>query len=68
MKFRFPKIFNLRLDPFERADYNSNRYWDWVVDNVPMMYEMQALVAGRIRGALQSSRRADSRHHSIWTR
>ena len=48
VKFRFPKIFNLRLDPFERADYNSNRYWDWVVDNVPMMYEMQALVAGQI--------------------
>lgn len=48
MKFRFPKIFNLRIDPLERADFNSNRYWDWVVDHVPMMYEMQALVAGQI--------------------
>jgi arylsulfatase len=48
VKLRFPKIYNLRLDPFERADFNSNRYWDWVVDHVPMMYQMQALVAGQI--------------------
>ncbi len=48
VKFRFPKIFNLRIDPFERADFNSNRYWDWVVDQAPMMYAMQALVAGQI--------------------
>ncbi len=26
---RVPKIFNLRLDPFERADVTSNTYWDW---------------------------------------
>jgi arylsulfatase len=29
---RTPKIFNLRRDPFERADENSNTYWDWVID------------------------------------
>jgi hypothetical protein len=49
VKLRFPNIYNLRLDPFERADYDSNRYWDWVVDHVPMMYEMQGLVAGQIK-------------------
>jgi arylsulfatase len=48
VKLRLPTIFNLRLDPFERADFNSNRYWDWVMDHVFMMYEMQALVAGQI--------------------
>jgi arylsulfatase A-like enzyme len=26
---RIPKIYNLRLDPFERADVTSNTYWDW---------------------------------------
>ena len=26
---RLPKLFNLRRDPFERADENSNTYWDW---------------------------------------
>jgi arylsulfatase A-like enzyme len=48
VKLRLPTIFNLRLDPFERADFNSNRYWDWVVNHIFMMYEMQALVAGQI--------------------
>jgi arylsulfatase len=27
---RLPKLFNLRTDPFERADVTSNTYWDWV--------------------------------------
>jgi len=49
VKLRLPTIFNLRLDPFERADFNSNRYWDWLVDHIFMMYEMQALVAGQIK-------------------
>ena len=48
MKLRIPKIYNLRRDPFERADFNSNVYWDWMVDHVFMMYAMQALVAGQI--------------------
>jgi hypothetical protein len=26
---RIPKIYNLRADPFERADITSNTYWDW---------------------------------------
>ena len=29
---RVPKLFNLRRDPFERADENSNTYWDWVIE------------------------------------
>ena len=48
VKLRVPKIFNLRRDPFERADFNSNVYWDWMVDHVFLMYEMQALVAAQI--------------------
>ena len=28
-----PKIFNLRTDPFERADITSNTYWDWLLEN-----------------------------------
>ena len=30
---RFPKIFNLRTDPYERADITSNTYWDWIMDH-----------------------------------
>jgi arylsulfatase len=48
VKLRIPKFYNLRLDPFERADFNSNVYWDWVINHVFMIYEMQAVVAGQI--------------------
>jgi arylsulfatase A-like enzyme len=48
VKLRLPHIVNLRRDPFERADFNSNVYWDWVVNHVPQMYLMQAVVAKEI--------------------
>ncbi len=48
VKLRVPKIFNLRQDPFERADENSNTYFDWVIDHAFLIYGMQALVAGQI--------------------
>ncbi|HTU80718.1 MAG TPA: arylsulfatase [Candidatus Acidoferrales bacterium] len=48
VKLRLPHIMNLRRDPFERADFNSNVYWDWAVDHVPQMYLMQAVVAQQI--------------------
>jgi arylsulfatase len=41
---RFPKIFNLRTDPFERADITSNTYWDWVIDRAYIMYAAQSIV------------------------
>jgi len=45
---RAPKMFNLRRDPFERADENSNTYWDWMISHIYMVYAMQAVVAGQI--------------------
>jgi arylsulfatase len=30
-KLRLPKIFNLRSDPYERADITSNSYYDWLI-------------------------------------
>ena len=48
VKLRAPKIFNLRQDPFERADENSNTYWDWVISNAFMIYAMQTVVAEQI--------------------
>jgi arylsulfatase A-like enzyme len=45
---RVPKVFNLRRDPFERADENSNTYWDWVLSRAYLIYGMQALVAQQI--------------------
>jgi arylsulfatase A-like enzyme len=42
---RFPKIFNLRLDPYERADITSNTYWDWVVSRAYLLVPAQSFVA-----------------------
>jgi arylsulfatase len=33
VSLRVPKLFNLRTDPFERADVTSNTYYDWFLDN-----------------------------------
>ena len=30
---RIPKLYNLRTDPFERADVTSNTYFKWMFDN-----------------------------------
>jgi arylsulfatase len=38
VELRMPKIFNLRRDPFERADENSNSYWDWVLKHIFILY------------------------------
>ena len=34
-KLRLPLIFNLRRDPFERAQHNSNTYYDWMMRTTP---------------------------------
>ena len=39
-----PKIFNLRTDPFERADITSNTYWDWLLDHAFLVVPAQAFV------------------------
>ena len=50
---RLPKIFNLRRDPFERADENSNGYWNWVLEHIFVIYPMQALAAEQIQSFLE---------------
>jgi arylsulfatase len=42
---RVPKLFNLRTDPYERADGTSNTYYDWVLDHAWLCVPMQAYVA-----------------------
>jgi arylsulfatase len=41
---RVPKLFNLRTDPFERADITSNTYYDWVLDNDYIVLAATAVV------------------------
>ncbi|MFA5951584.1 MAG: arylsulfatase [Hyphomicrobium sp.] len=41
---RVPKIFNLRTDPYERADITSNTYYDWLLEHAFMLIPAQAYV------------------------
>ena len=50
---RMPKIFNLRRDPFERADENANSYWDWFLEHVFVIYPMQALAAEQLQSFVE---------------
>ena len=34
---RLPKLFDLRADPYERADITSNTYYDWTINNIGML-------------------------------
>ncbi len=43
-ELRVPKIFNLRIDPYERADHTSNTYWDWMLDHAFLLVPAQAFV------------------------
>ena len=53
---RVPKIFNLRTDPFERADITSNTYWDWFLD-----HDYIAIYGDRDRHRSSSRRSRSSR-------
>ena len=61
---RVPKIFNLRTDPYERADITSNTYYDWLIEHVfllvpapglrrPVPDDVQGLPAAAEGGELQ---------------
>ncbi len=41
---RLPKLFNLRTDPYERADITSNTYYDWFMDHVFLLVPAQEYV------------------------
>jgi arylsulfatase A-like enzyme len=43
---RVPKLYNLRTDPFERADITSNTYYDWFLSRAYMIGAAQ-IVTGR---------------------
>ena len=41
---RIPKLFNLRIDPYEFADITSNTYWDWYLDRAFILVPCQDLI------------------------
>lgn len=45
VELRLPLIFNLRRDPFERAQHNANVYNDWFLDRAFVLVPIQGLAA-----------------------
>ena len=41
---RIPKLYNLRTDPYERADITSNTYYDWFLDHAYLVLAAQSIV------------------------
>jgi arylsulfatase A-like enzyme len=44
VSLRLPKIYNLRTDPYERADITSNTYYDWLFDHAYLLVPAQDYV------------------------
>ncbi len=44
-RLRIPLIYNLRLDPYERANITSNTYYDWLLDHAFMLVPAQTYVS-----------------------
>jgi arylsulfatase A-like enzyme len=45
VELRVPLLFNLRRDPFEKAQHNSNTYNDWFLERPFVIVPIQALAA-----------------------
>ncbi|MBN7813225.1 arylsulfatase [Algoriphagus sp. H41] len=43
VELRVPLLFNLRRDPFEKAQHNSNTYNDWFLDRAFVLVPMQQM-------------------------
>lgn len=43
-ELRLPLMFNLRTDPYERAQITSNTYYDWCLDHAFLAVPAQAIV------------------------
>ncbi|HYN28696.1 MAG TPA: arylsulfatase [Dermatophilaceae bacterium] len=52
-ELRCPKLFNLRTDPYERADVTSNTYYDWMLDRAWIFIPAQAFVARMLESLVE---------------
>ena len=44
VKTRIPWLYNLRMDPYEKASVTSNTYWDWYLNHVYLLLPAQQYV------------------------
>ncbi len=65
VELRVPKLFNLRTDPFERADITSNTYYDWLMDRVFILVPAQAYVARMLQSLIEFPARQEPATFSV---
>jgi arylsulfatase len=44
-ELRVPLLFNLRRDPFEKSQHNSNTYHDWMIDRAFVLVPLQGVAS-----------------------
>ena len=49
VELRVPMVINLRRDPYERAPFTSNTYYDWMIDRVFLLVPAQQFVANFLK-------------------
>ena len=62
---RVPLIFNLRRDPYERAEETSNTYYDWLLDRAFLLVPAQAYVGGFLKTFQEYPPRAKAASFSL---
>ena len=65
VELRAPKIFNLRTDPYERADITSNTYFDWMLDHAWTLIPAQAYVARMLQTLAEFPARQEPASFSV---
>ena len=63
VQLRMPMLFNLRSDPFERAQHEAGDYVRWFVEHAFLLVPAQALVGQHLQ-SFRSSRRDSGRARS----
>jgi arylsulfatase A-like enzyme len=64
-ELRVPKMFNLRTDPYERADITSNTYYDWCLDHAWLPIPAQVYVSRMIASLAEFPPRQEPPSFSI---
>ena len=64
-QLRVPKVFNLRTDPYERADLTSNTYYDWLIDHAWLMVPAQVFVGMHLATLVEFPPRQKSASFSL---
>jgi len=64
-ELRVPLIFNLRTDPYERAEITSNTYYDWLLSHAYMLVPAQAYVGQMLQTFAEFPQRQKSASFSL---